>query len=387
MPIDHWLDQRLASAAALGTVDWTRAAETSAQLDRRGLMRLITSAEHDLVDPPTSGQGWARDARPTPVVPSTSRCRRIWGAADGRRLGQILGRVCADDPQPTAREPLGGALRGLRCRRLCRTCRWILTLAWARSLPSFHPLATPVEAGGTARRTHSALLTRYPVDGIFRPVAGVPAYDRRRVRHEATKEEILAAAWELARTAGLTGFSLRDLALAVHMRHQSLYTYFPSKHAIYDALFAQGMRALVDQRAALALDRDPIQALRQAARAFVAFCVEDPVRYQLVFERVVPDFVPSEASMQLSAEALSYLEDWHGAAGLTDPADVDLWRAVLTGLAGQQIANDPGGTRWTKLVDRAIDGLLGTARHPGRKRATVRGTRRTASSPPKEVNR
>ena len=69
------------------------------------------------------------------------------------------------------------------------------------------------------------------------------------MRHEATKEEILAAAWELARTVGLTGFSLRDLALAVHMRHQSLYTYFPSKHAIYDALFAQGMRALVDQRA------------------------------------------------------------------------------------------------------------------------------------------
>jgi AcrR family transcriptional regulator len=198
------------------------------------------------------------------------------------------------------------------------------------------------------------------------------------LRHEATKEEILAAAWGLARTRGLTGFSLRDLALAVHMRHQSLYTYFPSKQAIYDAMFGQGMRELVDQRAALALDRDPIRALRQAARAFVAFCVEDPVRYQLLFERVVPDFVPSAASMELSAEALSYLDAWHSAAGLTDPSDIDLWRAVLTGLAGQQIANDPGGTRWTKLVDRAIDGLLGTARHSGRVPATAR-TKTTAT--------
>jgi hypothetical protein len=42
-----------------------------------------------------------------------------------------------------------------------------------------------------------------------------------------------------------------------------------------------------------------------------------------VFERVVPDFVPSTASMELSAEALSYLKAWHGAACLTDPADVD----------------------------------------------------------------
>jgi AcrR family transcriptional regulator len=169
------------------------------------------------------------------------------------------------------------------------------------------------------------------------------------------------------------------------MRHQSLYTYFPSKQAIYDAMFGQGMRALVEQRAGLALDRDPIQALREAARAFLAFCVEDAVRYQLLFERVLPDFVPSATSMALSVEALSYLEAWHAAAGLTDPADVDLWRAVLTGLAGQQIANDPGGTRWTHLVDRAIDGLLSTARTPGRKRATVRGKRGTTNSGAKEV--
>src|ERR1700730_1288869 len=113
-------------------------------------------------------------------------------------------------------------------------------------------------------------LTEYWFGSSFRPMAGEPAFDRRRVRHDATKEEILAAAWGLARARGLTGFALRDLALAVHMRHQSLYTYFPSKQAIYDARFAQGMRELVDQRAALALDRDPIRALRHAARAFVA---------------------------------------------------------------------------------------------------------------------
>src|SRR6202011_5374973 len=123
----------------------------------------------------------------------------------------------------------------------------------------------------SAGRTVRSLLTQSPVEGTFRPVAGEPAFYKRRARHEATKEEILQAAWGLARTRGLTGFSVRDLAQAVHMRHQSLYTYFTSKHAIYDAMFAQGMRALVDQRAALALDPDPIQALRQAARAFVAF--------------------------------------------------------------------------------------------------------------------
>jgi AcrR family transcriptional regulator len=210
-------------------------------------------------------------------------------------------------------------------------------------------------------------------------MAGEPAIDRRRLQHETTKEEILEAAWGLARIRGLAGFSLRDLALAVRMRHQSLYTYFPSKQAIYDAMFAQGFRSLADQRAALAVDREPIAVLRQGASAFLAFCVEDPVRYQLMFERVIPDFVPSAASMELAADALSYLERWLRAAGLTDPADLDLCRALLTGLAGQQIANEPGGTRWTNVLERAIDGLLDTGRRPQRTRATGRGKPSTAT--------
>lgn len=198
----------------------------------------------------------------------------------------------------------------------------------------------------------------------IRAVAEVPDEDRRKLRHLATRDEILEAAWRLARERGLTGFTLRDLAGAVQMRHQSLYTYFPSKQAIYDAMFAQGFRALADARAGLRLDRDPIQALRQASRAFLAFCVEDPVRYQLMFERVIPDFAPTAASMEAASEALGYLERWLTAAGLNDPGDADLLRAMQTGLAGQQIANDPGGTRWTRLSDRAIDAILRTAAHP-----------------------
>ncbi len=221
----------------------------------------------------------------------------------------------------------------------------------------------------------------------YLPVAGKLAAGRRRARHEAAKDEILEAAWGLARSQGLAGFSLRDLAAAVGMRHQSLYTYFPSKQAIYDAMFARGMGALVDQRAGLDLPDDPVRALRQAARAFLAFCVEDPVRYQLLFERVVPDFKPSAASMGLSARAVGYLEAWLGAAGLTDCADVDFWRALLTGLAGQQLANDPGGVRWIGLADRAIDGLLGTARPRVHHAGSVDGGRHRAGAVLNEVPR
>jgi AcrR family transcriptional regulator len=104
-------------------------------------------------------------------------------------------------------------------------------------------------------------------------MAGEPAFGRRKIRHEATKEEILEAAWRLARVRGLAGFSLRDLAQAVQMRHQSLYTYFPSKQAIYDAMFAQGFRALADQRAASAATtslNDACHPLQHRRRGFLA---------------------------------------------------------------------------------------------------------------------
>jgi hypothetical protein len=45
-------------------------------------------------------------------------------------------------------------------------------------------------------------------------------------------------------------------------------------------------------------------------------------------------------------------------AGVREPAELDLWTAVLTGLATQQISNDPGGDRWSRLVDTAVDRLL-----------------------------
>ena len=42
----------------------------------------------------------------------------------------------------------------------------------------------------------------------------------------------------------------------------------------------------------------------------------------------------------LAARALGELAEVLALAGVNDPAEVDLWTAVLTGLASQQVAND-----------------------------------------------
>ena len=182
-----------------------------------------------------------------------------------------------------------------------------------------------------------------------------PVRDRRTERREATKAEILDAAWGIVRAEGLAALSLRELARTVGMQAPSLYQYFESKHAIYDAMFAQGNQALLERMSRLEGTGDPMKELRLRARAFVEFSVEDPARHQLLFQRSIPGFEPSPESYELALKLLRRTQVLLAAAGLRGRRAVDLWTAVIGGLSAQQLANDPGGTRWVRLVDEAVD--------------------------------
>ncbi|HEX3900037.1 MAG TPA: TetR/AcrR family transcriptional regulator, partial [Mycobacteriales bacterium] len=187
---------------------------------------------------------------------------------------------------------------------------------------------------------------------------GNPVRDRRAERHSATRAEILEAAWALARSEGLAGISLRDLATAVGMQPPSLYSYFDSKNAIYDAMFRQGYEEM-QSRDELFTTTPGAAAMKERVRGFLAFCTADPARYQLMFQRTLPGFTPSPDSYAISVRSLDRLNISLAADGVSRAADRDLFTALLSGLADQQIANDPGGDRWLRLVDSAVDMYLG----------------------------
>src|SRR6266513_1952299 len=125
---------------------------------------------------------------------------------------------------------------------------------------------------------------------------GRPMADKVALRREAKVASIVASAWQLAREHGIGGVSLHGLAREVGMRQPSLYEYFESKHALYDAMFADGNQQLLERLDALKLPQDPRAALKRYMRAVVDFAVEDPARYTLLFQRNLPDFVPSPES-------------------------------------------------------------------------------------------
>jgi AcrR family transcriptional regulator len=184
-----------------------------------------------------------------------------------------------------------------------------------------------------------------------------PKRDRAAERRAATRAEILEAAWELAQEQGLAEFTLRDLAERVGMRAPSLYTHFESKNAIYDAMFGQAWSDF--EQVALAeltgFPQAPRAAIRRAARVFFDFAVANPARHQLMNQRTIPGFVPSAESYAPSVRVWELGQQLFRSLGLTDPSDNDIWDAIVVGMINQQLANDPGGTRWAALLDRAID--------------------------------
>ena len=184
-----------------------------------------------------------------------------------------------------------------------------------------------------------------------------PIRDRAAERRASTRQEILAAAWDLAHEVGLAEVTLRALAHRVGMRAPSLYSYFDSKNAVYDAMYAQAWSACREAMAAPAVSRPRSRgaALRRHARTFFDFAVADLARYQLMNQRTIVGFTPSPEAYAPAVATLELTRALLARYGVTRQEDLDLYVALIAGLVDAQLANDPGGRRWLRLLDRAVD--------------------------------
>lgn len=201
---------------------------------------------------------------------------------------------------------------------------------------------------------------------------GSPTRDRQAERREATRSEILDAAWAIAQDKGLTELTLRDVALAIGMRAPSLYSYFPSKLAIYDAMFGQAWTQYSDAfaEAEVTLPRSARAAIKKIAHLFFDFAMTSPARYQLMNERVIAGFVPTPESYAPAVDVLDRTRRHLGSFGVDDPGEVDLLLAIVGGLINAQQANDPGGDRWARLLDTAVDMFADHLGLPGSRRTS-----------------
>jgi AcrR family transcriptional regulator len=205
-------------------------------------------------------------------------------------------------------------------------------------------------------------------------MVGIPNRDRQAERREATRQEILTAAWDVARQNGIAGLTLREVAVRVGMRPPSLYSHFASKNAIYDAMYGQAWQdclTWMTQRAQRA-PLEPRDRLVALALAFFDYAMADVERAQLMNVRVLPDFTPSAEAYRPAVECLEAGRAYLDELGITREEDFDLYTALLAGLISQQQANDPDGSRWRDLVPKAMDMFADAAGLPARPKKSGR---------------
>ena len=208
-----------------------------------------------------------------------------------------------------------------------------------------------------------------------------PTTDWREARRRSAREAIVDAAWDLVHEDGLAALSLRDLARRAGITTPTVYAYFDSKHAIYDAMFGRAATEFADWMARPLEVTEPAAVLVAQAHRFVEFCTDDVARYQLLFQRTIPEFEPSAESYAPAVQALDTARTCLALNGITQCRRLDLWTALLNGLVDQQVSNDPGGDRWTRLIEEAVTMFLTHSRSPAVARAARHKT------PAKKVGR
>ncbi|MGY1653891.1 TetR/AcrR family transcriptional regulator [Geodermatophilus sp. SYSU D01119] len=203
------------------------------------------------------------------------------------------------------------------------------------------------------------------------PSSHPPPAGRVARRRAAVVVEALDHAEALMAQEGVGALTVSEVARRMGIRGPSLYKYFPSRHAVYDALFARGLAGQQDAvTAAVAGVPRGVPRLRAGGAAVVTWAVEHPALAQLLFWRPVPGFSPSPETFAPSeremADVRAELSEAVRLGQLRPGADADdavrLWTVVLAGLISQQLANQPGvpaaDGAFSRLTDAAIDLFL-----------------------------
>jgi AcrR family transcriptional regulator len=194
---------------------------------------------------------------------------------------------------------------------------------------------------------------------MARPANSIEEDDKMR-------ERLTAAALTLFRESGLDGVSLRKLAAHLGVSHTLLYRYFDNIEGLFTALRLASLQALFELL--LAADNSaaiPVQRLRAATHALVAFARANPREYRFLFSAEQPNLAQQRELVALRHRVFDHMvviarEAKRQGVIATDPRTwVHMAWALLHGLLTLEESNQLlEGRRFDSLVDAALKLLL-----------------------------
>lgn len=114
-------------------------------------------------------------------------------------------------------------------------------------------------------------------------LGGMGAVERRSRQREELRASILAAARQIVLKEGYRALTMRRIAEAIEYSPAAIYQYFENRDAIAAALMDRGFEELAAAFEPLAGIADPAKRLDAVGRAYIAFGLEHPETYRLMF--------------------------------------------------------------------------------------------------------
>jgi AcrR family transcriptional regulator len=104
-----------------------------------------------------------------------------------------------------------------------------------------------------------------------------PREEARKARNDVYRQHILEAAERVFASSGFEAAKLQEISAACGLSMGTIYSIFPGKSDLFEALVQmRGQELLAVARAAAAADRSPRDALLALGDAYVAYLVDHP---------------------------------------------------------------------------------------------------------------
>jgi AcrR family transcriptional regulator len=131
---------------------------------------------------------------------------------------------------------------------------------------------------------------------------------KKTYHHGDLKNALIKAGVEILAKDGVSGLSLRKVAMKAGVSHSAPYSHFADKQALIAAISTEGFRQLYQQVITVTeqYQEQPSRQLVEVAWAYLQFALDDPDRFKVMFsgilekEKEYPEFVEeSQRNFQL----------------------------------------------------------------------------------------
>jgi len=175
---------------------------------------------------------------------------------------------------------------------------------------------------------------------MFSKYGGMGIKERKKRDAGKMRSRILKAAMELYVKGGYENVTMRRIAAKIEYSPGTIYLYFQNKKDIMLQLCYQGFERLLAQQDKLVKIADPLEKLSAGGRYYLAFALENPELYELMFatKEILKESGPDEESVPLRAfrkfaeNVKACLDAGIFSAGEVETTAIALW-ATLHGLA------------------------------------------------------